>query len=71
MTAEPVTVRADSALAEAVLSMDQAGVNRVPVVDARGRPVGILTRDDVLRELARRIRELRPQAHRGSRMAPD
>jgi CBS domain-containing protein len=71
MTAEPVTARADSPLAEAVLSMDQAGVNRVPVVDSGGRPIGILTRDDVLRELARRIRQLRPPARGGSQMAPD
>jgi CBS domain-containing protein len=56
MTAEPVTARADSPLTEAVLSMDQAGVNRVPVVNSAGRPVGILTRDDVLRVLAQRIR---------------
>jgi CBS domain-containing protein len=71
MTAEPVTARADSPLAQAVLSMDQAGVNRVPVVDSDHRPIGILTRDDVLRVLARRIRQLRPPAHDGSRMAAD
>jgi CBS domain-containing protein len=71
MTAEPVTAGADSALAEAVLSMDQAGVNRIPVVDAAGRPIGILTRDDVLRELARRIRQAGPPAGGGSRMEPD
>ena len=71
MTAEPVTAGADSALAEAVLSMDQAGVNRIPVVDAAGRPAGILTRDDVLRALARRIRKLGPTAGGGSRMEPD
>jgi CBS domain-containing protein len=58
MTAEPVTTRVDSPLIEAVLFMDQLGINRVPVVDAGGRPVGILTRDDVLRVLARRIRQL-------------
>jgi CBS domain-containing protein len=51
--------------------MDQAGVNRVPVVDSDHRPIGILTRDDVLRVLARRVRHLRPPAHDGSRMAPD
>jgi CBS domain-containing protein len=71
MTAQPVTARADSPLTEAVLSMDQAGVNRVPVVDAVGRPVGILTRDDVLRVLARRIRQLRVPAGGGSRIEPD
>jgi CBS domain-containing protein len=71
MTAEPVTARADSPLAEAVLSMDQTGVNRIPVVDSGGRPVGILTRDDVLRALARHIRQLRPRAHAGSQILPD
>jgi CBS domain-containing protein len=71
MTGGPVTARADWALAEAVLAMDRAGVNRVPVVDSAGRPVGILTRDDVLRELARRIRQLRAPAPAGSRMEPD
>ena len=72
MTAEPITARTDAPLTEAVLVMDQAGVNRIPVVDSDGRPVGILTRDDVLSGLARRIiRQLRPRAHGGSQMAPD
>jgi CBS domain-containing protein len=66
MTAEPVTARVDSGLAEAVLSMDEAGVNRIPVVDSGGRPVGIVTRDDVLHVLARGIRQLRPTTPRGS-----
>ena len=30
-----------------------AGVNRLPVVDPAGRPLGVLTRDDVLRAVAR------------------
>jgi CBS domain-containing protein len=51
--------------------MDQLGINRVPVVDAAGRPVGILTRDDVLRALARRIRGLGPPARHGSQIEPD
>jgi CBS domain-containing protein len=71
MTAEPITARSDAPLTDAVLFMDQAGVNRIPVVDSDGRPVGILTRDDVLSGLARRIRQLRPRAHGGSQMAPD
>ena len=71
MTGEPVTARVDSPLVEAVLAMDETGVNRVPVVDRGGRPVGILTRDDLLRILARRILQLRPATPRRSRMAPD
>jgi CBS domain-containing protein len=38
MTAEPVTARADWPLAQAVLAMEQAGINRLPVVDSSGRP---------------------------------
>ena len=71
MTADPVTIRTGSTLAEAVVAMDQAGVNRVPVVDAAGRPVGILTRDDVLRVLARSIRQLGLPAGGRPQMEPD
>jgi CBS domain-containing protein len=71
MTAEPLTARPDWPLVQAVLAMEQAGINRLPVVDAAGRPAGILTRDDVLRVLARRIRGLGPPAGRGSRIEPD
>jgi CBS domain-containing protein len=38
MTAEPVTARPDWPLAQAVLAMEQAGINRLPVVDPTGRP---------------------------------
>jgi CBS domain-containing protein len=71
MTAEPLTAGPDWPLAQAVLAMEQAGINRLPVVDATGRPAGILTRDDVLRVLAQRIRELGPPARRGSQVEPD
>jgi CBS domain-containing protein len=68
MTTEPITASTDWSLARAVSAMDQVGINRVPVVDALGRPVGILTRDDVLRVLARR---LHPPGPGGSQMEPD
>jgi len=72
MTREPVTARADWPLARVVLAMDESGVNRIPVVDADGRPVGILTRDDVLRALARRVRRIPPTtATRRSQIEPD
>jgi CBS domain-containing protein len=73
MTCEPVVARVDWPLARAVTAMQQGGVNRVPVVDGQGQPVGILTRDDVLRVLAGHLRPAvaarRPP--RGARMAPD
>ena len=71
MTVEPVTARPEWPLAQAVLAMEQGGINRLPVVDAAGRPAGILTRDDVLRVLARRIRHLDPPAGRGTWIEPD
>jgi CBS domain-containing protein len=71
MTAEPMTAGSDWPLARAVLAMGQAGINRLPVVDAAGRPAGIPTRDDVLRVLARRIQGLGPPAGRGSQIEPD
>jgi CBS domain-containing protein len=71
MTAEPLTARADWPLARMVLAMEEAGVNRVPVVDEHGRPVGILARDDVLGALARRIRRVPPAAPRRSQLEPD
>jgi CBS domain-containing protein len=70
MTAEPVTARADRPLAQAIEAMDRMGINRIPVVDLHGRPTGILTRDDGLHALARRIRQLRPRSS-VSQMEPD
>jgi len=71
MTGEPLTARADRPLARVVLAMEEAGVNRVPVVDDHGRPVGILARDDVLGVLARRMRRAPPTAPRRSQLEPD
>lgn len=56
MTRNVVTAEADWPLTRAILVMDEAGVNRLPVVDERGRPVGILARDDVLRAIAAALR---------------
>jgi CBS domain-containing protein len=76
MTSEPVVASIDWSLARAGLAMDEAGVNRLPVIDAAGRPVGIFTRDDLISALARRLRAaIRHQeparSLRPSAMAPD
>jgi CBS domain-containing membrane protein len=57
MTREVFTARTDWPLTRAITLMDEARVNRLPVLDAGGRPVGILARDDVLRAVARALRE--------------
>jgi CBS domain-containing protein len=53
MSDEPVTAQPDWPLLQAVRAMIDHGVNRLPVVDQNRRPLGILTRDDVLRSLVR------------------
>ncbi|HZD00714.1 MAG TPA: CBS domain-containing protein [Actinomycetes bacterium] len=60
MTSGAATARASWPLTRAVTTMHEAGVNRLPVVDDRGRPVGIIARADVLRAIAQRA-----QAGRG------
>jgi CBS domain-containing protein len=65
MTVEPVVVAASRPLVEAALLMDQHQVNRLPVVDERGRPVGIIARDDIVRALARHARAHRATADGG------
>lgn len=49
MSAPPVTVQEDATLAEVAERMARSGVNRVPVVSAQGRVVGIVARGDLVR----------------------
>ena len=53
MTESAVTASPKEPLVEAVVRMARARIDRLPVVDGEGRPVGIVARDDVVRVLAR------------------
>ena len=53
MTESPVTASRDEPLIDAVVRMARARIDRLPVVDRDGRPIGIVARDDVVRILAR------------------
>ena len=55
MSDEPVTTKPDRPLMQAVRMMIDHGVNRLPVVDQARRPIGVLTRDDVLGAVARGV----------------
>ncbi len=48
MTPNPVTVKPDTSLVEAMRIMGERGFRHLPVVDRRGRPVGIITQTDLL-----------------------
>lgn len=54
MTDDLVTAREDEDLEIALTRMKEHGVRRLPVVDAAGALVGILTLDDILQHLAAR-----------------
>ena len=53
MTESVVTASAEEPLIEAVVRMARARIDRLPVVDPAGRPIGIVARDDVVRVLSR------------------
>ena len=53
MNAHPITVRSDDDVADAVELMTATTVKSVPVVDRDGGVVGVLSRSDVVRVLAR------------------
>lgn len=52
MSRNPVTVGLNDTLSSATRKMSEKGVKRLPVVDAEGRLVGIISRADVLRAVA-------------------
>lgn len=54
MTKGAVTADPEWPLTHAAVVMEAAGINRLPVVDALDRPIGMLTRDDVVRALVKR-----------------
>lgn len=58
MTPDPLTVRADTELSEAIDKMRARSVRRAPVVDELGRLAGIVTLDDLLPVLAQELGEL-------------
>jgi len=55
MTKRPVTVQPDLPLEEAIHLMRAQGVRRAPVVDAQGLPLGLVSTDDLIVEMARQF----------------
>jgi CBS domain-containing protein len=59
MSSNPVSLRSDASVQEAIALMTDRGFGAAPVIDAAGRPVGVLSRTDILvheREQAHRAR---------------
>ncbi len=53
MTAPAITVKADTAIAQAARLMRKYGIKRLPVIDANGVLVGIVSRGDLLKPFLR------------------
>lgn len=71
MSRDVVTVSADAPIALAAREMHARGYKRLPVVDSKGRLVGIVSRGDVLKvflrsdtDLAGEVRRILDHAHR-------
>lgn len=64
MTSNPVSIRAEATVREAVGLLVDKGFSAAPVIDAGGRPIGVLSRTDILihdRETARHPRAAREE----------
>ena len=48
MTPNPISLRADATLREAIALLTDKGIGAAPVIDEAGRPVGVLSRADIL-----------------------
>jgi CBS domain-containing protein len=65
MTVPPITVTESDSVAVAARLMDPEQVKRLPVVDSKGRLVGIVSRSDLLRPYLRTDEDLREEISQG------
>jgi CBS domain-containing protein len=48
MTSNPVSISANASVQEAIALLTERGFSAAPVIDEAGRPVGVLSRSDIL-----------------------
>src|SRR5262245_62399451 len=60
MTANPLSLREDATLKEAVAFLVDRHISGAPVIDEAGRPVGVLTQTDILIHDREEVDHLRP-----------
>ena len=64
MSANPVSLRADASVPEAVALMTDRGFTAAPVIDEAGHPVGVLSRTDILIHEREQVRHAVPAEER-------
>ena len=48
MVSNPLSIRDEASVLDAIVFFTEKGFNAAPVIDASGRPVGVVSRSDVL-----------------------
>jgi len=48
MVPNPISLRAEAGIAEAMLLFTEKGIAAAPVIDEAGRPIGVISRSDLL-----------------------
>lgn len=48
MAPDPISIRAEASAAEALTLFTEKGIHAAPVIDEAGRPIGVLSRSDLL-----------------------
>jgi CBS domain-containing protein len=60
MTPDPLSIRADATVREAVAFLTDKGFSAAPVIDRAGRPVGVLSRADIIVYDREKVEYLKP-----------
>lgn len=68
MTSDPVLVREDASLSTLLAEMRRIGARRMPIVDADGLLVGVVSLDDVLERLAEELGNIAGSIQHGQRL---
>jgi CBS domain-containing protein len=61
MAANPISLRAEAAVAEAIVLFTEKGIAAAPVIDEAGRPIGVVSRSDLL------VHQCEHEKHRGGK----
>ena len=60
MASNPISLRADATIPEALTLMTDRGFSAAPVIDEAGRPIGVLSQTDVLVHEREQVRHALP-----------
>lgn len=63
MSPNPVSINSDATVHEAAALLTDRNVSAAPVIDNRGRPIGVLSRADLVRYTRERAEYLWPRPH--------